>query len=86
MYKLGCDMFFVVILYLILLFDYEIYICLLNCDMFFVGFFLGFFCDSWMSISFQDSVYYFLDIDFDVSYVIMVIIFLDIVERYYNLN
>lgn len=55
-------------------------------DMFFVGFFLGFFCDSWMSISFQDSVYYFSDIDFDVSYVIMVIIFLDIVERYYNLN
>lgn len=85
MYKLGCDMFFVVILYLILFFDYEIYIYMFI-DMFFVGFFLGFFCDSWMSISFQDSVYYFLDIDFDVSYVIMVIIFLDIVERYYNLN
>lgn len=79
-------MFPVVILYLILSFDYEIYIRLLNCDMFPVGSSSGSSRDSRMSISSQDSVYHSSDTDSDVSHVIMVTISLDIAERYHNLN
>lgn len=80
-------MFPVVTLYLILSFDYEIYIYINTfTDMFPVGSSSGSSRDSRMSISSQDSVYHSSDTDSDVSHVIMVTISLDIAERYHNLN